>query len=184
MATILLVEDDPNQRILYSEELARGGYEVLTAADGSEALYSLDQRTPDLVVMDISMPGMDGIEAMGRILSQHNRLPVILNTAYASYKDNFLSWSADAYVIKSSDLTELKAAIRKLLEKNKLEVLAAAVETGGEDGMQTFNQSIYNHIKAGLVTEAEGMRYATNPESLRMNLQGIFLDEGSRILGT
>jgi Tfp pilus assembly ATPase PilU len=64
-----------------------------------------------------------------------------------------------------------------------LETLGAAVETGGEDGMQTFNQSIYEAIKNGKVTETEGMRFATNPESLRMNLQGIFLDEGSRILG-
>ena len=64
---------------------------------------------------------MDGIEAMGRVLSEHNKLPVILNTAYASYTDNFLTWSADAYVIKSSDLTELKDTIKKLLDKNKTE---------------------------------------------------------------
>ncbi len=71
---------------------------------------------------------------------------------------------------------------RKLLERNQLEVLSAAIETGEEDGMQTFNQSIYKLIKKGVVTESEGMRFATNPESLRMNLQGIFLDEGRRIL--
>ena len=76
------------------------------------------------------------------------------------------------------------STVRKLLETNQLEVLSAAIETGKEDGMQTFNQSIYNHIKGGLITEKEGMRYATNPESLRMNLQGIFLDEGKRILAT
>ena len=62
-------------------------------------------------------------------------------------------------------------------------MLGAAVETGKEDGMQTFNQSIYELIKSGTISEAEGMRFATNPESLRMNLQGIFLDEGKRILG-
>jgi len=76
------------------------------------------------------------------------------------------------------------STVRKLLEKNQLEVLASAIETGREDGMQTFNQSIYDHIKNGTITEKEGMRFATNPESLRMNLQGIFLDEGKRILGT
>lgn len=73
--------------------------------------------------------------------------------------------------------------VKKLIEKNQLEVLGSAVETGGEDGMQSFNQSIYNAIMSGTITEAEGMRHATNPESLRMNLQGIFLDEGKRILG-
>ena len=74
------------------------------------------------------------------------------------------------------------STVRKLLEKNKLDILSAAIETGKEDGMQTFNQSIYDLIKKGLITEKEGMTYATNPESLRMNLQGIFLDEGKRIL--
>ena len=74
--------------------------------------------------------------------------------------------------------------VRKLLEKNRLDVLNAAIETGNDDGMITFNQSIYKLIKEGLVSEKDGMRYATNPESLRMNLQGIFLDEGRRILAT
>ena len=73
--------------------------------------------------------------------------------------------------------------VRKLLERNQMDVVSAAIETGNEDGMQTFNQSIYEHIKGGLISETEGMRHATNPESLRMNLQGIFLDEGRRILG-
>ena len=72
--------------------------------------------------------------------------------------------------------------VRKLIEKDKLDLLSVAIETGSEDGMQTFNQSIYNLIKSGTVSEEEGMAYATNPAALRMNLQGIFLDEGKRIL--
>jgi len=72
--------------------------------------------------------------------------------------------------------------VRKLLEKSRLSVLASAIETGVDDGMQTFDQSIYGLVKAGTITEKEGMRFATNPESLRMNLRGIFLDEGKRIL--
>jgi twitching motility protein PilT len=74
--------------------------------------------------------------------------------------------------------------VRKLLEKNKLDVLPAAIETGKEDGMQTFNQSIYTLIKTGMISQEEGMTYATNPQALRMNLQGIFLDESNRILAT
>ena len=73
--------------------------------------------------------------------------------------------------------------VRKLLQKNELDILAAAIETGNEDGMQTFNQSIYGLIKSGAITEKDGLAYASNPEALRMNLQGIFLDEGRRILG-
>ena len=119
MSKVLLVEDDANQALLYQQELEADGYEVVLAKDGHEAIEMVNMTKPDIVVMDISMPGMDGIEAMGRILSQHNKLPVILNTAYASYKDNFLSWSADAYVIKTSDLTELKKTTKKLLKKGK-----------------------------------------------------------------
>ncbi len=74
--------------------------------------------------------------------------------------------------------------VRKLLEKNRMEILPAAIETGVDDGMQTFNQSIYNLIKAGMISQEEGMTYATNPQALRMNLQGIFLDESRRILST
>jgi len=117
MSKILLVEDDGNQAILYQQELEADGYEVVLASNGREAIQKVEEAQPDLIVMDVSMPGMDGIEAMGRILSEHTKLPLILNTAYASYKDNFLSWSADAYVIKSSDLKELKAMIEKLLKK-------------------------------------------------------------------
>ena len=86
-------------------------------------------------------------------------------------------------VVPACEILVNTSTVRKLMEKNQLDVLGAAIETGKEDGMQTFNQAIYQHITEGLITEKEGMRYATNPESLRMNLQGIFLDEGSRILG-
>ena len=117
MSKILLVEDEKNQQLLYQQELQDDGYDVVCASDGKEAIRLAEKENPDLVVMDINMPGIDGIEAMGRILSKNNKVPVILNTAYSSYKDNFMSWSADAYVIKSSDLTELKSIIRKILQR-------------------------------------------------------------------
>ncbi len=63
------------------------------------------------------MPKMEGIEAMGMILSKYKNIPIIINTAYSSYKDNFMSWIADAYIIKSSDLSELKDKIEELLTK-------------------------------------------------------------------
>ena len=65
--------------------------------------------------MDIILPKMDGNELMGRILSEHKNVPIIVNTAYSGYKDNFITWSADAYIIKSSDLNELKDKIKELL---------------------------------------------------------------------
>ena len=116
MAKLLVVDDEKNLRALYQSELTRDGHEVVVAFDGQEALKMLEKEKPDLVVLDIRMPGIDGLETMARLLSRENTLPVILNTAYSSYRDSFLSWSADAYVIKSSDLTELKAKIREVLQ--------------------------------------------------------------------
>ncbi len=117
MKTILLVDDDLNQRLLYEQELTDDGYNVILASDGQEALDKVQQIRPDLVVLDIAMPGMDGLEVLERILGRDSKIPVILNTAYASHKDNFMSWSADAYAVKSSDLTELKEEIKKSLAK-------------------------------------------------------------------
>lgn len=73
--------------------------------------------------------------------------------------------------------------VRKLLEEEKLEKISAAIESGGEDGMQSFNQSIYKLIKAGLISEEEGISKSSNPDQLKMNLKGIFLDESRRIIG-
>jgi DNA-binding response OmpR family regulator len=119
MTKILIAEDEKNLRSLYEQELREEGYAVIVASDGKEALELFRRERPDLVVLDILMPGMDGLELMGLMLGERNQVPVILNTAYPAYKDNFLSWSADAYVIKSADLKELKGEIRRLLEERE-----------------------------------------------------------------
>jgi len=75
------------------------------------------------------------------------------------------------------------ATVRKLIEENRLEKLGAAIETGVEDGMMNFNQSLLQLVKSGKVTEKEALAKASNPQALEMNLRGIFLDDGRRILG-
>ena len=117
MKKILVVEDDESQRFLYRDELAEAGYEVILAANGKEALKQLDKAKPDLVILDIVMPVMDGMEALGRIIKKNRNVPIILNTAYSSYKDDFMSWGADAYVVKSADLGELKAKVREIMNE-------------------------------------------------------------------
>ena len=72
--------------------------------------------------------------------------------------------------------------VRKLIEENRLDKLAAAIETGTEDGMINFNQALYNLVKQGKVSQQEALSKATNPQALEMNFKGIFLDEGRRIL--
>jgi CheY-like chemotaxis protein len=120
VATILLVEDDANECLLYERELGEQGHSVIVARDGAQALAMCNDTIPDLVIMDVSMPGMDGIDVMSRMLCRNNKLPIILNTAYASYKEDFRAWAADAYVVKSSDLTELKQTIARVLETRRL----------------------------------------------------------------
>jgi Tfp pilus assembly pilus retraction ATPase PilT len=73
--------------------------------------------------------------------------------------------------------------VRKLIEENRLEKLAAAIETGVEDGMINFNQSLLQLVKDRKVTEKEALAKASNPQALEMNFRGIFLDDGRRILG-
>ena len=72
--------------------------------------------------------------------------------------------------------------VKKLMEENRLDKLPLAIETGTDDGMINFNQSLFQLVKAGKVTEEEALTKATNPQALEMNFKGIFLDEGKRIL--
>ena len=115
MKRILVVDDDEAIRTLLKDELTDEGYEVITATDARDALKLVEHEPLDLVVLDIRMPGMDGLEALPRILGMKEGLPVILNTAYSQYQESFMSWAADAYVVKSSDLSELKAKIKELI---------------------------------------------------------------------
>lgn len=117
MARLLVADDDKNLAILYEQELTDEGYDVDVVNDARSAIERVEKDPPDLLVLDIQMPGMDGIEALSHILGKNNQLPVVLNTAYSNYKDNFMTWSADAYVVKSSDLTELKTTIHDILER-------------------------------------------------------------------
>lgn len=119
MNTVLVVEDDKNQRLLYQEELTEEGYRVVTAPDGRQALQSLREQTPDIIVLDINMPVMDGLDTLSQMMEINSSVPVIINTAYVSYQESFTSWSADAYIVKSSDLSELKNTIRDLLSRPK-----------------------------------------------------------------
>lgn len=118
LPTVLIVDDEKHLRELYLAELSEEGYEILLASNGKEALEILRNRRPDVVVLDIRMPVMDGIEALGKLVSRFKSIPVILHTAYSSYRDDYRSWLADAYVVKSSDLRDLKETLREVLRKS------------------------------------------------------------------
>ncbi|MHC5055260.1 MAG: response regulator [Planctomycetota bacterium] len=116
---ILVVDDLEAQRELCASELRDEGYHVDVAATGEEAVEALLESEPDLVILDMKLPGISGLEALGRMLHSRPDLPVIINSAYGSYRDNFMTWAATAYLIKSSDLTEVKTVVRRILARRK-----------------------------------------------------------------
>jgi two-component system, response regulator, stage 0 sporulation protein F len=115
MKHILVVDDEKHICELYRSELEDEGYTVTIAYSGIQALEKVESNPPDLIVLDIQMPGMDGIETLEKLLGRDKGIPVILNTAYSHYKEDFTTWGADAYVVKSSDTTVLKQEIKRLL---------------------------------------------------------------------
>lgn len=115
MQRILIVEDEPHLAELYQAELEDEGYRVTTALDGPSALVCAQQSPYDLIVLDIKLSEMHGLQVLQKIKQDYKKIPVILLTAYSTYKDDFSTWLADAYLVKSSDLSELKQTIRQLL---------------------------------------------------------------------
>jgi DNA-binding response OmpR family regulator len=119
MKKILCVDDDPNILELYKDEFSEEGYHVILARNGKEALAKFESEDFEVVVMDIRMPQMDGVETLTAMVGKDRQAAVILNTVYPQYRDNFMTWGAEAYLVKSSDFTELKTKIREVLDRRK-----------------------------------------------------------------
>ncbi len=113
MARVLLVDDEAHLRLLYRLELELDGYEILEVGTGKEALNLLEQEKIDAVVMDLRLPDMPWHLLMNELLTRRHHLPIIINTAYEQWRDDFRTWGAEAYVVKSSDLSELKQAVAR-----------------------------------------------------------------------
>ncbi len=118
--TILVVDDEEHIRLLYKEEFEEEGYNVILAGSGEDALTQLAKGSPDLVTLDIKMPGMDGITLARKIKDMRNDVPIIFISAYEDYKHDFGTWASDAYFVKSANLSELKTLISSILTGAKL----------------------------------------------------------------
>ncbi|UCG11439.1 MAG: response regulator [Deltaproteobacteria bacterium] len=126
MAKIFLVDDEEYIRQLYSEELVEEGHEVVTAASGHDLLRGIALLQPEVVLLDIRLVDYDGLELLQDIRNHHHELPVILCTAYDTYKYDPKAMAADYYVIKSFDLSELKMAVTRAIKEGRVPMQLAA----------------------------------------------------------
>jgi DNA-binding response OmpR family regulator len=112
---ILVIDDEENIRFLYKDELLKAGYKVVEAGNGIEGFEVMKTVPVDLIILDIRMPEMDGLDFLSELRKTNKTLPVILCTAYGQHKQDLASWAAERYIIKSSDLSNLLKNVKELL---------------------------------------------------------------------
>lgn len=144
-ATILVVDDDRAIRESLDRALALEGYRVVTATDGAMALDLVAAETPDVVVLDLMMPNVDGLTVCRRLRARRDRTPILMLTARTETSDRVsgLDAGADDYLPKPFDLDELLARIRALLRRTKdesaddsLQVADLVLDTAGRRAMR------------------------------------------------
>jgi DNA-binding response OmpR family regulator len=115
MKKILLVDDDIHIQRLLRDELEEDGYQIMTASNGKEALSLINRQNPDLIILDLRMPELSGLDTMEFISKLKYKVPVIIFSAYGAYRNDPLAIAADAYVVKSSEISELKKKVHELV---------------------------------------------------------------------
>jgi DNA-binding response OmpR family regulator len=113
--TVLVIDDEAHVRMLYAEELRMRGYEVVASDGSDDPLALVATHAPDLIILDIKLGSRSGLDVLQTIRCGHADLPIILCTAYDSFRFDLKSIAADAYVVKSYDSSDLMRTVGKLL---------------------------------------------------------------------
>lgn len=150
MAKILVVDDEKYIRDLYFLELSEQGYHVETTASCAHLIQELEISKPNLIVLDIRLVEYDGLQVLLETRERFPDLPIIICSAYDSYQCDARTIAADAYVVKSFDLGELKMKIQRALEGKSPEnfkLLPAAGEFGNAGAVLALNPTIDRGIE-------------------------------------
>jgi DNA-binding response OmpR family regulator len=132
LPTVLLVDDEPELRALLAEYFGRNGFEVLQAEDAAAARARVAERVPDVAVLDINMPGENGLSLARALREAHPRLGVLMLTTAGEAIDRIvgLEVGADDYVAKPFELRELLARVRAVLRRLQVTAAPATAEPG------------------------------------------------------
>ena len=117
--SILIIDDEPDIRALFTAELKEAGYNILQAANSKECYKILDAEKIDLCLLDIKLKDESGIDILQSITDKYPNVRTLMCTAYSTYQNDFATWQADGYWVKSQDLDSLKEEIIKVLNKKK-----------------------------------------------------------------
>src|SRR5688500_7317983 len=165
--SVLLVEDEENLHDALKLNLELEGYEITSAYDGPEALHKIEQEYFDLIIMDIMLPGVDGISVIENIRLQNNEVPILILSAKNTSADRVagLKKGADDYLTKPFNLEELLLRVQKLIEKNK-----KMQEKDSVGDSYTFGKNVID-FKAQEVTTRSGERIQiSKKESMLLKL--------------
>ena len=134
---ILIVDDDPGVLEVMKDHLTFVGYDVTVAADGATALKVLVTMTPDLILLDLAMPGIDGIEVLRRVTAKLPHIPVVVVTAFNDNKVAARAFEAAAadYVMKPFDLNTVERVVRAQIARSRARLLPA--DTSKDNGART-----------------------------------------------
>lgn len=116
MSKILVVDDEQNIRFVFKEVLTEEGYAVFEAQSAEDTFDILNRELIDLILLDIKLRSESGLDILKRLTREFPDTPVLLCSAYVSFQNDYDSWLADGYVVKSSDPAELLEEVDKVLK--------------------------------------------------------------------